>query len=80
MSYLFQATLLVSVLVCVMLSEAFWSWSSVHNSGSLIREKGSNNFLHMLMAGACVFLIYAVMDCYIPDYLMMVPGMSYGIA
>ena len=74
MVYLFQAILLVAVLACVMLTEAFWSCS---NFGS---ETSLNNLFTKLVVAGSGFLVYAFIDFSMLDYLMLIPGANYVIA
>ena len=61
MIYSFQAVLLVFVLACIVMAEAFWS--------GLHSEKNLRQSFHKSITMGCGFLIYAVID-----YLMIVPG------
>jgi len=54
MGYSFQAVLLVFVLVCAVMAEAFWS--SFDNDKDF-----SRSFLKSILAGSC-FVIYAGID------------------
>lgn len=67
MSYLFQAVLLVFVLTCAMMAEAFWSGRHSEKSFSYSLTKS------FLTGGG--FIIYAIID-----YLLIVPGASYLMA
>jgi len=67
MDYAFKAVLIVSVLACIVMAEAFWS--SLHNKKSLL-----HSFYKSVVMGS-VFLIYAVID-----YLLIVPGANFLIA
>jgi hypothetical protein len=67
MSYLSQAVLLVFVLACVVMAEAFWSsWHSKKDLG--------HSYLKSVATGG-FFMIYAAID-----YLMIVPGSNFLIA
>lgn len=67
MGYLSQAILLVFVLTCAMMVEAFWSsWYS---------EKDLTTSYSKSIATGVYFVIYAGID-----YLMIVPGSNYLIA
>jgi len=74
MSYLLQIMLLLSIFSCVLLSDAFWSWSC------LISKEGSTG----LFCKSCVIVtsltIYAGIDYFMLDYLMLVPGKIYVVA
>ena len=67
MGHLFKAILIVLVLTCAMMAEAFWSsWRS---------EKSLSHSLRNSVAMGSGFIIYAGID-----YLMIVPGADYLIA
>jgi len=74
MIYLFQAILLVFVLACATLTEAFWSWSNWSGEMRL-----SNLFPKVVAAGSG-FVIYSLVDYSMLDYLMLIPGVNYAIA
>lgn len=64
MDYLFQAILLVCVLTCVLMVEAFWS--GLHSERSL-----SYTLTKSILTGGG-FLVYAVID-----YLLIIPGTNF---
>lgn len=74
MAYLFQIILLVGVLACAMLTEAFWSWSDLGG------EKRPGNWYPKLVAAGCGFVAYSLIDYSMLDYLMLIPGAKYVIA
>lgn len=74
MAYLFQIILLVGVLACAMLTEAFWSCSKL--SG----EKSQINWYPKWVAAGCGLVVYSLVDYSMLDYLMLIPGAKYVIA
>ena len=64
MNYLLQAVLLVFVLTCILMAEAFWS--------GLHSERGLSYSLEKSIMTGGGFILYAVLD-----YLLIVPGQNY---
>jgi hypothetical protein len=71
MIYIFQATLVTLVLACAIRAKAPRLWSS------LISE---HNLLGKSIATGSGFVIYAVMNYFMLDYLMLASGANFVIA
>lgn len=67
MSYMLQAVLLVFVLACAVMAEAFWS-------GMRSERSLSHSLAQSIVTGGG-FILYAVID-----YLLIVPGAGYLMA
>ena len=67
MNYMYQAMLLVFLMTCMMMAEAFWTGLQSERSLSYSLAKS-------LMTGG-IFIIYAAID-----YMLIVPGDNYLMA